>query len=108
MNILANGRFILLALVFSMLSVSLAGCGGKQLPSQWSESKKEAFKQDLSKAIDSGDQESAGELITKKYGVGADENLPESEKEILKNLMGEVFMEKMRGAMKDAFPGLKQ
>ena len=104
----AKCRSALVLLILSVLTVSLMGCGGKQLPSQWSESKKEAFKQDLARAFDDGDQETAGELIAEKYGVGADENLPEGEKEILRKLMGEVVMEKMRGVMKGAFPGLKQ
>ena len=102
MNILANGRYILLALVFSMLTVSLAGCGGKQLPSQWSESKKEAFKQDIYKcaySADGGDME----LICKKYGLDPDADLPSEEQMILDGLVREVMMESPN-KFKKAFP----
>ena len=105
MTSFASGRPVLLALVLSMLTVSLAGCGGGP-PSQWSESKKERYKQDLSEALEESDPDAVKDKMWSKYDIGPDADLSDEDKQIILQLTGEVMREKMGQVVKDAFPGV--
>ena len=101
-------RFVPGAFILSLMTLPIVGCGSKQLPSEWSETKISAFQDEIREAMKSEDGEKEMEKILARHGVPYPGDLPESEREVLQGYfakpmrqsLGDVFKEALKGPQK--------